>query len=472
MLALGASPPLLDSDWALSAMEQIGIEQPDAGGEKCWTHTEYRSSTLEFVRGREAEVAGDLREAAAAYGEAVAVDPSNEAAWLGLARVGRTAKNPRLAQAAWSKRLQLCPRDVKALRANAEQALHAGRVKDALELLLRHRAESPEDSQFQRVRWDAAIGVGLAEAGEDELAVEARTQARESLLRLATELEVDRFTRRDWEWLLRRLTVEGSRPFALAAARARLESGKLHRPADRGRMTSMCIVLNAVDHNSAATAALLNSLPEDDLRLRLEFRAALSPAMMRYRASTIHATLGDRSGAIELLRDAAALDPDEAGVLNNLGYMLLEQDPDSVEAAKYLELALELDPQDAGTLDSVGYLRLLQGRYQDGPTGRGALSLLREAARRTDHMDPIILLHLGDAEVASGSEKAARSTWRHALALVEHPEFQEERTRSYDVVQAEDWGIYVLPSSDLYHLEFGDVAPALRERLAAQTSED
>ncbi|MCP4759750.1 MAG: hypothetical protein GY894_06340 [Planctomycetes bacterium] len=459
-------------EWAVSELERLEIDRPEEGPPLCWSHAAFRSSALELIRGREAEHDGNQREAAVAYGEAILFDPTNETAWLGLAKIASQNRNRKLADKAWAKRLELCPRDVNALRATAELAFFQARYSDAVGLLLRHRAESPDLDEIERARLDAVIGTSLAEIGEVESATAIHGQAEEQLRLLANTIAVDHSTRREWEWLIRQLAAVKSTDLALVAARARLESGKLAMSADRGRMTSMCIVLNALARDAAATTELIESLPSDDLRLRLEFRAPLSPAMMRYRASTIHATLGDRSGAIDLLNDAVHLDPDVPGVLNNLGYMLLEQDPNSVDAARYLERALELDSEDAGTLDSVGYLRLLQSRIQDGPQGRGALSLLRDATRRTDHMDPIILLHLGDAEQAAGLDQAARSTWRHALALMEHPEFQAERTRSYDGVQGEDWGIHVVPSADLYHLEFGDVATALRQRLAEQTLED
>ncbi|MDP7070305.1 MAG: hypothetical protein QF561_03040 [Phycisphaerales bacterium] len=469
-LAIGASATPFDAAWATLHMKRLGIEHPEAGGSSCWAHPAYRESTLAFIRGREAELAGSGREAALAFQEAVSHDPANEAAWLGLARIGRAARDSRLAEAAWVKRLELCPRDPQALRVNANRALRDGHLRDALELMLRHRAESPELNGIQEARWNAAIAAGLAERGAADSARELNEHVRGELVRMASQLESNRTTRRQWEWLVRHLAIEGSRSHARAAAHARLTSGRLDMAADRGRMTSMCIVLNAMDEDASATEDLLRSLPQDDLRLRLEFRAPVAPATMLFRASTIHAALGDRAGAIELLKDAAAIDSGIPGVLNNLGYMMLERDPHSDAAAEYLEQALTLDPEDAGTLDSVGYLRLLQGRIEDAAAGAGALSLLRSAARRTDHMDPIILLHLGDAEAAAGLEQAARSTWRHALALLEHPEFKAERIRSYDAVQSEDWGIRVVPSEHLYHLEFGEVGPTLRARLAGQHS--
>ncbi|MDP7519087.1 MAG: hypothetical protein QF438_02945, partial [Phycisphaerales bacterium] len=228
---------------------------------------------------------------------------------------------------------------------------------------------------------------------------------------------------------------------------------------------------DGVARDTEATAELIRSLPPHNLRLRTHFREPLKPAEMWMHASTIHATLGNVDGAIMLLEEAIRKDDNLPLALNNLGYMLLEREVDMPRAAAMIESACEQDPEPAANLDSLGWLRVLQGRLQDDEHERGALSLLREAARLSDQMDPVILEHLGEAEAAAGQEEAARRTWRHALSLLSHPRFIADRVRIYDLVQNGDWGIYLMPSRALYDLEFQDNAPRLRSKLDVSENE-
>jgi len=202
------------------------------------------------------------------------------------------------------------------------------------------------------------------------------------------------------------------------------------------------------------------------------FRETQTPARMWELAAIVHGTLGNESAAELLYRKAIQADPNAAVALNNLGYMLLERGGDIDEAARLIERSAAVDPENVAALDSIGMLRIQQGRIEDDERGPGALTLLRQAARLSDQVDPTVLLHLGDAEAAAGLERAARRTWRHGLALLDHPQFRATHLRQLNLIQRDHWGLNVVPSEDLYDLEFGHVAALLRDRLAEPSSVD
>jgi len=453
------SPDLSD------VLSRVDVAPPPIPEGQPWNSAQHRQSIMAQANGREAELAGNLQLAFEAYREAVEADPGNEAAWLGLTRVGRRVGDAALVREAWGHRLALCPDDPAAIGFAAAHAMQAGRHDEALPLLLRRHHADRDDTRLQSARWNAALGVQLRRAGESQAAATLLRDARETSLELAVASPGDQIRRRRWASFLQQLTNEGSKPLARELAAARLNGGMLTNRGDRGRFTSTCVALDAVAEDAEATARLIRSLPQSDLRLRTHFREALSPAEMWTHASTIHATLGNMDGAIMLLEEAIRLDEDLPLALNNLGYMLLDREVDQPRAAALIEAAWALDPESAANLDSLGWLRVKEGRLEDDDLGRGALSLLREAARIADQMDPVILEHLGEAEAAAGQIEAARRTWRHALSLLSHPRFVADHVRVYDLVQNGDWGIHLMPSRDLYDLEFGGTAQRLRSRI-------
>ncbi|MDG2476441.1 MAG: hypothetical protein P8M32_00920 [Phycisphaerales bacterium] len=433
-----------------------------------WLSKLHRQSVMALANGREAELSGNVALAFEAYRDAVSADRNNEAAWLGLARLGRAVNDRSLEMEAWKQRLVLCPRDADALHVMATSALRSHRDDEALSLLLRRRAVPSHDSPLEMARWDAALGVQLMRVGETKTAEELVAAARATLMPLAVSSPGNSRERHRWSLLLQQLVTEGSRPLARELAAARLAGNALTNRGDRGRFASTCIAIDAADGNTERTIELIRNLPQTDLRLKTHFREALTPAEMWTHASTIHATLGNTAGAMVLLEEAIKRDENLPLALNNLGYMLLEQGLDQSRAAGMIEEAWERDPESPANLDSLGWLRLDQGRLADDPAGRGALSLLREAARRSDQLDPVILEHLGDAESQAGESESARRTWRHALSVLSHPEFEKEKLRTFDLIQSGDWGIRVTSSRDLYDLEFGTNADRLRAKLGVE----
>jgi len=117
---------------------------------------------------------------------------------------------------------------------------------------------------------------------------------------------------------------------------------------------------------------------------------------------------GDWAGAKALLRQANAIDPRQAAVLNYLGYGMLDRGENLVEAQAYIERASGLDPNDSAIADSLGWLYYKRGNYI------GAVAAL-ERAVAGDPGQSVMNEHLGDAYWASGRRIEARYAWRAAL---------------------------------------------------------
>ncbi len=113
------------------------------------------------------------------------------------------------------------------------------------------------------------------------------------------------------------------------------------------------------------------------------------------------------------LKQALALRPDDATLLNYLGYSWLDQKRNIGEATKMIERALELRPGDGAIIDSLGYAYFIGGQNDK------AIELLEQAIAAVPG-DPTVNEHLGDAYWVAGRSIEARHRW--AAALESDPE--------------------------------------------------
>lgn len=129
----------------------------------------------------------------------------------------------------------------------------------------------------------------------------------------------------------------------------------------------------------------------------LEFRLGRAFAMDR---------AGDLDGSIKLLRKLAREKPDNATVLNALGYTLADRTTRYREAYKLLDKAYRMEPYNAAIIDSMGWVEYRRGNLEQAEAHlRRALRLAR---------DPEISAHLGEVLWAMGRQDEASEIWRQA----------------------------------------------------------
>jgi len=119
------------------------------------------------------------------------------------------------------------------------------------------------------------------------------------------------------------------------------------------------------------------------------------------------------------LKHALQLSPDQAQVLNYLGYSWVDQGRHLPEALAMLEKARSLSPFDGYIVDSVGWAYYRLGRYQD------AVKTLENAIQLVPG-DSTVNEHLGDAYWKVGRKLDARFQWNHALAFGPDPSAKAE----------------------------------------------
>jgi Flp pilus assembly protein TadD len=192
------------------------------------------------------------------------------------------------------------------------------------------------------------------------------------------------------------LAITGQPEQGLALANAQLNN----TPDDRETQVSIANIDLQLHRSADAMAhldkaATLSTKPEEHAYIAL-----------------LRATVLDRDKKFDEAeveyRKALAFDPNNATVLNDLGYMLADRSVKLPEALKMLQKAVELDPQNGSYLDSLGWVYFKMGQY--GPAEEN----LHKAIERTAS-DASIHDHLGQVYEKTGRLKLAVSQWERSM---------------------------------------------------------
>jgi tetratricopeptide (TPR) repeat protein len=129
---------------------------------------------------------------------------------------------------------------------------------------------------------------------------------------------------------------------------------------------------------------------------------------LQYQRGIAHERLDEWDVAEPAFRKALELKPNDADVLNYLGYSLIDKGLKLDEAVKMVEKAVELEPDSGFIIDSLGWAYFRLGRIGDAVVElERAIAIIPGDATVNDH--------LGDAYWASGRKTEARFQWNHAL---------------------------------------------------------
>ena len=202
------------------------------------------------------------------------------------------------------------------------------------------------------------------------------------------------------------LADTGQAAEGLALARKQLK-GSVDSPQPEDRDT--LIALSNIDlrmHKSAEAqsyldkADALSSKPEDHMYVDL-LRATVYDHDKQY----------DQAEAE--YRKALAIDPNNATVLNDLGYMFADRSVNLPEALKMIQKAVELDPQNGAFLDSLGWVYFKLGQYPQAEEN------LHKAIDRTS-TDASIHDHLGEVYEKTGKLQLAVAQWERSMTEYAH----------------------------------------------------
>ena len=135
---------------------------------------------------------------------------------------------------------------------------------------------------------------------------------------------------------------------------------------------------------------------------------------------------------------AIEIRPNQASLLNYLGYSWIDRNENLDRALGLIEKAVQLSPDDGYILDSLAWAYYRLGRYQEAVAPM-------EAAILTMSQDPLVNDHLGDIYWKVGRHREAEIQWQRALSLdptdtddVDPDRIRAKLDRGLDAVLAEE----------------------------------
>lgn len=198
-------------------------------------------------------------------------------------------------------------------------------------------------------------------------------------------------------WIYRR---QGDTDRALTLANEALAA----RPS-RDLAVQLGDLMTSLGRDGEAEILFTRILAEDARRGETDWRLLFARGALRERVGRWPEAEAD-------LRAALALAPDNAQLLNHLGYSLVDRGQNLDEAMAMISRAANLDPRSGLILDSLGWAYFRLGDYE-----RAVFHL--ERAAELEPADPVINEHLGDAYWQVGRYREARFQWRRALEVNE-----------------------------------------------------
>lgn len=374
---------------------------------------------------RDLMLADQLDESLKVYEEIAGEEPRDAEAHLRISQIYRQKRDFAKARAAANKAREIEPNSLE-IRFNEVNLLEAeGKPREAIDLMKEIVSSTAKRNYSAAERGNRVVlleRLGSMYRANDQVAPAVET------FRQMGEVDGDMGARGAVQIVE---TYRMAKDLAKAEAEARAALAKF--PNDRMVRTVHASVLADAGKNDAAVAEMKKLVAEHNDRETLMSLAQIYDKTKRYaemaqaldEAAKLSQT-SEEKHAVQFMRGAMyekqkkfdlaeaefrkliEADPDNAGALNYLGYMMADRGVRLQEALQLITKALDLDPGNGAYLDSLGWVYYHLGRYDEAEE---QLRLALEKAPR----DATIHDHLGDTYYKQGKLKEAISQWEVAL---------------------------------------------------------
>jgi tetratricopeptide (TPR) repeat protein len=282
-------------------------------------------------------------------------------------------------------------------------ALDAKQISDAEEFFNAALAVNQKQVAEVLMLW----GVGL-------LSAERYSGAAAVFKRGADERVLPKDNPAFYYYLSGALELDGQTDAALAAARKAVALSS-DSPRIRTRVAWIQFHAKRYDDAAASYKELIERF--DATHTSQEARQVLREA--RLVLSNIYVIKKDIPQAEEWLEQVLDEFPEDAGAMNDLGYLWADQGKNLARALEMARFAVEADPDNHSYHDSLGWALYKLEKYAE------ALDWLKKAAS-DEEPDAVILDHLGDCHLKLGQKPEALAAWRKALEAFDQKENAEE----------------------------------------------
>ena len=368
---------------------------------------------------------GRLDDALKLYGEIVAADPRDAQIQLRLSEIYRQKGDFAKARTAFNKAHEIDP-DSLEVRYEEVNLLEAeGKNDDAIATLRKMLSETvkksySESEKGSRILLLEELGRLYRDAGKYTEAVDTFRQIaqidpdaapRASVQVIDTWRIAKDLNKAQEEAAAAGKKFPKDRMVKLARASLLSDLGKTDEAAaelrtlldgERDRETQLAIAQiyekgkRFAEMGQALDAAEKLSESKQDKQTVLFMRGAMLERTKQYEAAETE------------FRKVLEMDPDNAGALNYLGYMLADRNVRLDEAQKLVSKAVELEPQNGAYLDSLGWVLFRLNKLPEAEENlRRALEFMSRDATVHDH--------LGDVYFREGKIREAIAQWQSSL---------------------------------------------------------
>ena len=397
-------------------------------------------------------------EALAVYQELAADDPADATAHLRMSQIYRQRREFALARAASEKAKALEPNSIE-VRYNEVNILEAeDRIPEATNLLKDILSTTAKRNYNQGER---AYRVALLErlaslyksVDQTEPAVEAFRQMAEVDSTLAPRVAAEVID-----------TYRSGKEFAKAQQEA--DAGAKKFPDDRKlRMVrdSLLAELGKVDEAASDLKKLAGDKPDmeawvslaqvyekgkkwNDMAKALDSAEKLADSneekeSVRFMRGAMFERMNRVDQAETEFRKVLRVDPESAGALNYIGYMLADRNLRLQESFDLITMALDRDPGNGAYLDSLGWSLFRLGRLEE------AEKTLQKAVLKTPK-DPTVHHHLAETLMKEGKVREAAAEWQVSLREWDTSSPAEQRPEEIAEVKAKLEGAKVRLARD------------------------
>lgn len=187
-----------------------------------------------------------------------------------------------------------------------------------------------------------------------------------------------------------------------------LAADALRAKPERSLKLQVADICRALDRHRKAEALLSEIIAADEAEGRRDWRVFFVRGASRERQT-------NWAGAEVDLQAALDIEPENAIVLNYLGYSWIDRGIKLEEGFALIRQALVLEPNSGHIVDSLGWAHYRLGQYEE------AVDYLERAVVLLPG-DAVLNDHLGDAYWQAGRRKEAGFQWAHALKLDPSPD--------------------------------------------------
>jgi tetratricopeptide (TPR) repeat protein len=364
-------------------------------------------------------------EALKTYEELVSEDSNDSQSYLRMSQIYRQRRDfPKAREAADKARAidamnpEMRLNDAFILQAEGKTPEAIQTLKDLLTSTQKRNYTSNE--RQTRAQLLMQLSAFYRDADQTELAVDALRQAAEvdperasgkTIAIIETYREAHEFTKAQQEADAALKKASDDRDLRATRATLLADLGKTDQAVSEAKK-----LLGGKDDREAylTLAAVYDKAKKfDDMGKSLDQAAKLSQTsdeklMIDFQRGAMYERMKRIDLAEQQFKKVLDVDPNNAGALNYLGYMLADRNIRLQEALDYITKAVDKEPENGAYIDSLGWVYFRLGRLEEAEVN------LRRAVQKTPH-DPTVHDHLAEALMRQGKIREALAQWQMSL---------------------------------------------------------